>query len=114
MIFIVMLVKNQTKNLVNFKESFKTFDYVVSQKDKNKIIKDVTEMFDDGFRLCDWEKEKMQELMRLNALEAAEKRATKKAFRKGKQEGIIFTIKSMIKENCSFDFISKITGKSII
>ena len=42
----------------NFKELFNTLGYVVNKYEKNKLIKDVINMFSDGFRLCDWEKDK--------------------------------------------------------
>ena len=55
----------------NFKELYNTLNYVVRPNVRDKLIKDVIDMFSDGFRLCDWEKEKMIELVRETTIDNA-------------------------------------------
>ena len=112
----------------NFQELFTTLNYVVNNKTRDRIIREVFEMFSDGFRLDDWKREYAEELntiVRNEAIKLAQEEASRKArrqaLREGKAEGrsegkletLINTIKSMLKENCSFDLISRVTGKSI-
>lgn len=93
----------------NFKELYNSLNYVVSPSKRNKIIKDVIDMFSDGFRLCDWEKDKMIELVKQTTIYNAKEEAKKE----GKQENIISIIRAMLSENCSLSLISKVTGKSL-
>ena len=39
----------------NFKELYNTLNYVVNDSIRDKLIRDVIDMFSDGFRLCNWE-----------------------------------------------------------
>ena len=78
----------------------------------NKIIKDVIDMFSDGFRLCDWEKEKMIELVRQTTIQNAIDKAKKEGKLEGIQESINNTIKAMLTKNFSIEIISEITRKS--
>ena len=101
----------------NYQELYNTLGYVVNDKIRNKILKDVIEMFSDGFLLCEWEKEKLDALVALEREDNIKERATRIGLKQGIKQGIerdtIKIIKAMLQENCSFDFISKITGKSI-
>ena len=125
----------------NYQELYNTLGYVVNDKIRNKILKDMIEMFSDGFLLCEWEKEKLDALVALEREDNIKERATKKGFKKGYKDGIkkgiedgieqgvqqgikkgieqgieqktIETIKSMLQENCSLELISKITNKTI-
>ena len=97
----------------NFKELYNTLNYVVKDSVRDKLIRDVIDMFSDGFRLCDWEKEKLVELVRQTELDYAREDAKLEGRKEGIQETIINTIKSMLSKNFSFKVISEITGKSI-
>jgi len=97
----------------NFKELYNTLNYVVKDSIRDKLIRDVIDMFSDGFRLCDWEKEKLVELVRQTELDYAREDAKLEGRKEGIQETIINTIKSMLSKNFSFKVISEITGKSI-
>lgn len=85
-----------------FKELFTTLDYVVDEK--NKLIRDVVNMFSDGFRLDDWKKEYSEALNQLVTIATVEEAVEEKE---------INTIKAMLNKNFSLKTISEITGKSI-
>lgn len=70
-------------------------------------------MFSDGFRICDWEKEKMIELVKYMTIENAKDEGKQEGIIQGKQESLLKMIKSMLNKNFSFKTISEITGKSI-
>ncbi|MBQ8681459.1 MAG: hypothetical protein IJ509_00910 [Bacilli bacterium] len=58
-----------------------------------------------NFNLHEWEKEKMDELVRLES-----KRVDRE---EGKEENTLDIIKSMLKNDATLDFIAKVTDKSI-
>jgi len=116
-----------------YQELYNTLGYVVNDKERNKILKDVIEMFSDGFLLCEWEKEKLDAIVALEREDDIKERATRKGFNKGYKDGIkkgiedgieqgieqgiesniIKTIKAMLNKNFDLKIISEITGKSI-
>lgn len=110
-----------------FKELYNTLNYVVKPKIRNKIIKEVIDMFSDGFSLYEWKQqyaEQLKEFDRLSILESermAKEQARKEGLLEGRQEGILegkkegvlLTIKSMLEKNYSLTEISDITGKNL-
>lgn len=86
----------------NYQELYKSLSYVVKPKVRDKVISEVIKMGnDDTFILHEWEREKFDRFEREMDIE------------EGIEIGIMNTIQTMLKEKCSFNFISKITGKSI-
>ena len=124
----------------NFEELFFHLNLVVNDEVKNKLLKEVIDMFSDGFLLSQWEKDKLDALLmyefenyikeqendikkqknhieeQKNHIEEQKnhiKEQEKNIRNESREEGIISTIKSMIKNKLTLEVISKITGKSI-
>ena len=95
----------------NFKELFDTLDYVVTSKTKNKLIKEAIDMFSDGFTLEQWKKDNAEALNAIARYDA-EVYYREEGLKEGKNTAITEIIKSMLKEKCSLNLISKVTGKS--
>ena len=99
----------------NFNELFDTLDYVVTKKEKNKLIKEVHDMFSDGFTLEQWKRDNAEAL---NAIAAHDAQIyyREEGLREGRAEGIkenvTKTIKNMLNKKCSLDFISEVTGSN--
>ena len=77
------------------------------------MIKYVINLFSDGFRLCDWEKDKMIELVKNVERDYIREESREDGRQEGIQQTISNTIKSMLNNNLSLEIISKVTGKSI-
>ena len=108
----------------NFQELYNTLNYVTDEETRDHLIREVYNMFSDGFRLDDWKKEHadvLNEMVRHDMLENAREEGIQEGIQegeelgraKGLQEAIISTIKSMLKEKCSVNLISKVTGKTL-
>ena len=113
----------------NFKELYNTLNYVVNKKNKNKLIKDVVDMFNDGFSIHNWEREKMIELVKATerdyirdeaiqfGIEQGMERGIEQGRDEGRYEGIqettLNTVINMLNKNFSHEIISEITNKSI-
>ena len=69
----------------------------------------VISMIEDGFILHEWEKEKMDKMVQDNLIELAEKRGQEEGIENNKLE----MIKNMLEEDTDFEYISKISGKTI-
>jgi len=70
--------------------------------------------------LEDWKKEHAEALNAIAAHDAqiyykeeGLREGRKEGREEGREESLLTTIKSMLKEKCSFNLISKVTGKSI-
>ena len=77
----------------------------------------VISMIEDGFILHEWEKEKMDKMVQDNLIELAEERGRTEGKEEGRVEGIennkLEMIKNMLEEDTDFEYISKISGKTI-
>lgn len=69
-------------------------------------------MSKDVFILHEWEKEKLDELVRITREENAIKRGLAKGIEQGIERQTIETAKEMLKENLDINLISKITKLS--
>ena len=89
----------------NFTELYHIMKNILSDKELNKLIESVINMSKDNFVLHEWAKEEMDKLVMDTAIE------------RGRSEGIeqkeLDMIKSMLKNNAEYDFISKVSGKPI-
>ena len=108
----------------NFTELEKMLSHVLSDQDKFKIIKEAIRMSNWNFSLHEWEKEKMDELVRQEServdreeREAAIKKGIEQGIEqgieKGIEQGIENNIKKMLEKNLDKQLISEITGKTI-
>ena len=101
-----------------------TSEYVADNLERKKIIRTVKEMFDDGFMLSEWEKEKFEAWNLYYAKKEGHDSGYNEGhdsgyneghslgYNEGYSEGLMTTIKGMLKKNISLKTISEITGKS--
>ena len=89
----------------NFLELKEMASLVMDKKSSDKFVKDCKEASQDKLILSEWEADKMANLVRETSLELAEK--------DGFNDGVLEIIKSMLREKSSYEFISKVTNKSI-
>ena len=66
-----------------------------------------------NFNLHEWEKEKMDELVRLESKRVDREEGEEIGIQKGKEENTLDMIKNMLKNDISLELIAKVTGKSI-
>ena len=89
----------------NFTDLYHIMKNILSDKELNKFMESVINMSKDNFVLHEWAKEEMDKLVMDTAIE------------RGRSEGIeqkeLDMIKSMLKNNAEYDFISKVSGKPI-
>ena len=117
----------------NFSELYDTMKNILSTKELNRFIGSVINMSKEYFPIHEWEKEKMDKLVRDAARKEAIKEGLEEGREKGLKEGIeqgieqgleqgleqgkeiktIEMIKSMLENNANLEFISKVSGKSI-
>lgn len=89
----------------DFKELKEMLNLVMDNKNSNKFIRDCKIASQDKLILSEWEADKMANLVKETSIELAEKN--------GFNDGILKTIKSMLREKMDYSMISKITNKSI-
>ena len=105
--------KKRTKDVIwlaalcakNFTELYQMLKQVLLEKELNKFMKDVINMSLENFNLHEWQKEKFDALLAQQKEELA--------FSKGIEQNTINTIKEMLKNEASYEFISKVTHKTI-
>ena len=99
---VVWLAMLKARDFVELKEMA---SLVMDKKSSDKFVKDFKEASQDKLILSEWEADKMANLVRETSLELAEK--------DGFKDGVLEIIKSMLREKSSYEFISKVTNKSI-
>lgn len=97
----------------NFVELFDIYSNILECDDLSNFIKDVIDMSLENFNIHEWEKEKLDALVYYNHYKDGLSEGFEDGFEYGIEENTINTIKEMLKNNASYDFISKVTNKSI-
>ena len=97
----------------NFVELFDIYSNILESDDLSNFIKDVIDMSLENFNIHEWEKEKLDALVYYNHYKDGLSEGFEDGFEQGVEENTINTIKEMLKNNASYDFISKVTNKSI-
>ena len=112
-----------------FTELYKLISQVLEKSVALKFMEDVVDMSKDEFILHEWEKDKFDELVKINELESAINEGKAIGFEDGKAAGFedgeksgiikgtnkrnIEIAKNMLKENIDIKTISKVTGLRI-
>ena len=100
-----------------FTELYKLISQVLEKSVALKFMEDVVDMSKDEFILHEWEKDKFDELVKINELESAINEGKAIGFEDGKAAGTnntkIEIAKNMLKENIDIKTISKVTGLRI-
>ncbi len=105
----------------NFTELYQILSNIISDKELDKIMEGMIEMFSDEFHLHDWEKDKWDKIIRDREIEEGKqegiiigkKEGKQEGITIGKKEGIVGMIKNMLKENMDINSISRVSGESI-
>ena len=85
-----------------FSELYKLSKQILDEKEVNKLMEAMIEMSNDEFILHEWQKDKMDALVKQNEMEGAKKQ--------GIMENKIEIAKNMLKENMDIQTISKLTN----
>lgn len=93
----------------NFVELNEILSHILNHNDRSKIVKEAIRMSKLKFNLHEWEKEKMDELVR----EETKRIEREEGFNAGVEQNTIEVIKNMLENNAELEFISKVTGKTI-
>ena len=104
-----------------FTELYKLISQVLEKSVALKFMEDVVDMSKDEFILHEWEKDKFDELVKINELESAINEGKAIGFEDGKAAGFKDgtnnakneIAKNMLKENIDIKTISKVTGLRI-
>lgn len=89
---------------------------VLSDKDRNRLVSEAIRMSKWNFNLHEWNKEKMDELVKDETeriYREEREKAVKEGHKEGLEEGIEMTIRNMLENDATLEFISKVSGKSI-
>lgn len=108
-----------------FVELYDILEYILTQAERDRYLRKVIDLSKDVFVLHEWEKEKLDELVRITREENAIKRGLEKGFQQGVNQGIkqgiqqgiqqgieqnkIEMVEKMLRENLDAELISKIT-----
>ena len=98
-LFIVMLTSK------NYTELYNVLSKFVSDKERDKLIRDVIIMSEKYTPLHEWEKEAMDAMV--------ERAIEREALKQGKEENKIEMIKSMLENDIDIKKIAKVSDKSI-
>ena len=93
-----------------FTELYKLISQVLEKSVALKFMEDVVDMSKDEFILHEWEKDKFDELVKINELESAINEGKAIGFEDGTNKRNIEIAKNMLKENIDIKTISKVTG----
>ena len=85
-----------------FSELYKLSKQILDEKEVNKLMEAMIEMSNDEFILHEWQKDKMDALVKQNEMEGAKKQ--------GIMENKIEIAKNMLKENMDIQTISRLTN----
>lgn len=112
-------------NAKTFKELEEMCRLVMSENDKEKFLNDIKSASKDKFILCEWEADKMAELVKNESLKNAKlegieegkeqgiEKGIEQGIEKGIEQGTNMTIKNLLKAGISIEDISRATGKTI-
>ena len=92
-----------------FTELYELARQVLDEDKVEKLMEAVIDMSKDGFMIHEWQKEKMDALVKLNEMEGAKEEGKNL----GIEERTIEIAKNMLKEKIDEDVISRVTGLTI-
>ena len=95
-----------------FVELFDIYSHILNDDELTKLLKDVIDMSMENFNIHEWNKEKMDELVKYNHYKDGKEVGFESGLIQGKKETLNNTVKEMIKNNASIEFISKVTKLS--
>ena len=91
-----------------FTELNEMLSRILNDKDRSRLVREAIRMSKSEFVLCEWESEKMEELVR----EESRRIDHEDGFNEGIEQKTIDVIKSMLSNNLDLEIISNVTGKT--
>ena len=103
-----------------FVELYDVLEKILTQEERERYLRKVIDLSKDVFMIHEWEKEKLDELVRITREKNATKRGLAKGIAQGLEQGLeqgieqnrIETVKKMLNEEFDISIISKITDMS--
>lgn len=96
-----------------FSELYELSKQILDEKEVNRLMEAMIEMSNDGFILHEWQKDKMDALVKQNEMEGAKQEGIEQGIKQGIEKGImenkIEIAKNMLKENMDIQTISRLT-----
>ena len=89
-----------------FSELYELSKHILDEKEVNRLMEAMIEMSNDGFILHEWQKDKMDALVKQNEMEGAKQ----EGIEQGIMENKIEIAKNMLKENMDIQTISRLTN----
>ncbi len=89
-----------------FSELYELSKQILDEKEVNRLMEAMIEMSNDGFILHEWQKDKMDALVKQNEMEGAKQ----EGIEQGIMENKIEIAKNMLKENMDIQTISRLTN----
>ena len=97
----------------NFTEIYNIMKNILSDKELNRFMGSMINMSKEYFPIHEWEKEKMDKLVRDTERKLAIEEGLEQGLEQGREENTINVIKIMLKKKFPYQDISEISGKSI-
>lgn len=93
-----------------FSELYELSKQILDENEVNRLMEAMIEMSNDGFILHEWQKDKMDALVKQNEMEGAKQEGIKQGIEQGIMENKIEIAKNMLKENMDIQTISRLTN----
>jgi len=106
-IFMAGLMSN------SFTELYSIMSQILSPIELDNFMESVVNMCKDMESIHEWQKEKLDAIVKENEMEEARASGLEQGISQGREQTIITTIKNMLINNADYEFISKVTNKSI-
>ena len=90
----------------NFTELYDSLERILTQEERERFLRKVIDLSKDVFILHEWEKDKLDELVKITR----EENAIKRGLEQGIELNTVKTIKNMLKEKLDIGLIAKVTG----
>ena len=103
----------------SYTELYDILSGILSEEKLNKLMRCVIEMTNEEliYNIHEWEKDKMEKLVEEDTIFYAKKEGREAGIKEGREDGREEAkenlIKNMLRENTDYEYISKITGKTI-
>jgi len=97
----------------NYTELYNIMSEILDSDKLNRFMESVISMSGDLEMLYEWEDRMLNEMVKEKERRLNIKEGLKEGREKGREETIRDTVKAMLKNNANYEFISKVTGKSI-
>jgi len=97
----------------SFTEMYNIMSQILAPKELDKFMESVVNMCRDIESIHEWQKEKLDALVKENEIEEARASGLKQGLSQGIEENTITIIKNMLEKNYSYKDVSDITNKTI-